>query len=80
MERTEIDNTVRKYLARALDIDPGTIDTKLSMKDVGANSLDIVEVVSTTMRELEIRVPREELDLVTNIDGFIDLLHTRAAG
>lgn len=80
MQRTTIDTTVRKYLARALDIDPATIDTSLSMKAVGANSLDIVEVVSSTMRELEVRAPREDLDRVTTIDGFIDLLADRAAG
>ena len=80
MERTTIDTTVRKYLARALDIDPTGIDTSLSMKDVGANSLDIVEVVSSTMRELKVRAPREALDQVKTIDAFVDLLHERAQG
>lgn len=80
MERSIIDTTVRKYLARALDIDPTSIDTSLSMKDVGANSLDIVEVVSSTMRELKVRAPREDLDRVSTIDGFVDLLLDRAKG
>ena len=80
MERSTIDTTVRKYLARALDIDAAGIDTSLSMKDVGANSLDIVEVVSSTMRELRVRAPREALDQVKTIDAFVDLLHERAQG
>ncbi len=78
MERTTIDNAVRKYLARALDIDPGGIDTSRSMKDIGANSLDIVEVVSSSMRELRIKIPRDELRDIDNIDGLVDTLMAKA--
>ena len=45
------------------------------MKDLGANSLDIVEVVSRSMRELKVKVPRAELAKLTNIDGLVDLLY-----
>jgi acyl carrier protein len=45
------------------------------MKALGVNSLDIVEVVSCTMRELRIKVPRAELSKLSNIDGLVDLLH-----
>ena len=59
MTRDTITAVVKKYLCRALDeLDPDGIDTGLSMKDLGANSLDIVEVVSSSMRELRVRVPR----------------------
>jgi acyl carrier protein len=44
------------------------------MKDLGANSLDIVEVVSCTMRDLKVKVPRSELADLTNVDGLVDLL------
>ena len=45
------------------------------MKDLGINSLDIVEVVSCSMRELKVKVPRSELSKLTNIDGLVDLLY-----
>ena len=45
------------------------------MKELGANSLDIVEVVSCSMRELKVKVPRAELNKLTNIDELVDLLH-----
>ena len=45
-----------------------------SMKDYGANSLDIVEVVSGAMRELKVKVPRTELNKLTNLDGLVGLL------
>ena len=51
------------------------IDPSKSMKELGANSLDIVEVVSCSMRELKVKVPRAELNKLTNIDELVDLLH-----
>jgi acyl carrier protein len=76
MTREHILSVVTKYLVDALgDLDPAGIDTSQSMKDLGANSLDIVEVVSRTMRELKIKVPRSELSKLANIDGLVDLLY-----
>lgn len=79
MTRQRIEDTVRKYLARALDIDAAGIDTSKSMVDLGANSLDIVEVVSSSMRELRIKIPRDDLQNIPNIDGLVDALMEHAA-
>jgi len=49
-----------------------TIDTSKSMKDYGANSLDIIEVVSSSMRELAIKIPRSELADISTIDQLAD--------
>ncbi len=76
MNREDIWNVIKKHLADAVDdLDVASIDTSKSMKDYGANSLDLVEVVSRSMRELKVKVPRAELNKLTNIDGLIDLFH-----
>ena len=76
MEREEIASVVRKHVAEVVgDINPSDIDTSRSMKDLGATSLDMVEVVSLAMRELKVKVPRSELGKLTNMDGLVDLLH-----
>ena len=81
MTRDEIRSVVLKYLARAVPgLDPATVDSARSMKDLGANSLDIVEVVSASMRELKLKVPRAELNKLTNIDGLVSLLHDTKSG
>jgi polyketide biosynthesis acyl carrier protein len=54
------------------DIEQGSIDVSKSMKDYGANSLDIIEVVSSSMRELNIKIPRSELADITTIDQLAD--------
>lgn len=75
MDRQHILSVVTRHLLEALDdLDLAPIDTTKSMKDLGANSLDIVEVVSRSMRELKIKVPRSELAKLSNIDGLVDLL------
>jgi acyl carrier protein len=70
---------IRKHLSSAVDgVAPDKIDATLSMKEFGANSLDIVEVVSATMRELRVKVPRAELNGIVNIQGLVDALHEAA--
>lgn len=81
MTREAILAVVTKHLANAVDgIDAATIDPSRSMKDYGANSLDIVEVVSGAMRELKVKVPRSELNGLTNLDGLVDLLFEIKSG
>ena len=76
MTRDEVLAVVAKHLAQSVDgLDARTIDPMRSMKDYGANSLDIVEVVSGAMRELKVKVPRTELNKLTNVDGLVGLLH-----
>ena len=75
MEHEEIVSVVRKHLADVMgDLKASDIDMSRSMKDFGATSLDMVQVVSLTMRELKVKVPRSELATLTNMDGLVNLL------
>ena len=74
--RNEVRDVVMKHVREVLDgTDVADLDTTRSMKDYGLNSLDIVEVVSCSMRDLKVKVPRAELSKLTNLDGLIDLLY-----
>ena len=74
--KEEILEIVKEHLMDNLeDLDDAEFDPEKSMKDLGANSLDIVEVVSCTMRDLKIKVPRSELSKLTNVNGLVDLLY-----
>ena len=79
VSREQVLQVVKKHVLSTVDSLPeAQFDPAKSMKDLGANSLDMVEVVSCAMRELKIKVPRAELSKLTNVDGLIDLLHTEA--
>jgi acyl carrier protein len=74
--RDDVLMIVKKYLVEAVEeLDPAQIEPSMSMKDLGANSLDIVEVVSCSMRELKVKVPRSELSKLTNIGDLVNLLY-----
>jgi len=77
--KDQVYSVVKKHLLDTVDgLDEAQIDPTKSMKDLGANSLDIVEIVSVSMRELKVKVPRSELTKLTNIGGLVDLLYTVA--
>lgn len=76
MTKEHILAVVTKHLLQTIDgLTEAQVDPSRSMKELGANSLDIVEIVSVSMRELKVKVPRSELSKLTNIGGLVDLLH-----
>ncbi len=73
MTREEVIEVIKRNIIENLDDMEGEeIDPQKSMKDYGANSLDMIEVVSCSMRELNIKVPRAELADINNIDQLAD--------
>ena len=77
--REKVLETVKEHLVDTIEELEGVeIDPSRSMKDLGANSLDIVEVVSCSMRDLKIKVPRSELNSLENMNQLVDLLYKTA--
>jgi polyketide biosynthesis acyl carrier protein len=73
MTKEEIVKVIKKNILENLEeIDENEIDINKSMKDYGANSLDIIEVVSCSMRELKIKIPRTELADINTIGQLAD--------
>jgi acyl carrier protein len=50
-----------------------------SMRDFGADSLEIVEVVSRSMKQLKIKVPRTALLQANNLKDLLDLFEKAAS-
>ena len=73
MTKDEVIQVITRNIVDNLDdLENETIDPKKSMKDYGANSLDMIEVVSTSMRELNIKIPRAELADIATIEELAD--------
>jgi acyl carrier protein len=76
MTREETLQVVLRYIrSNVYGLDGQEIDPSQSMMDLGASSLDIVEIVSASMRELQIRIPRAQLIGLKNINELVDVLH-----
>ena len=73
MTRDEIVELITEELAEQLDdVDAELLEPDLSMRDFGANSLDVIEVVTSVMRQLDIKIPRSKLADIETINGLAD--------
>ncbi len=79
MERQEIFAVIKNNMRTVIDgVDGQDIQETQSMRDFGADSLQIVEVVSRSMKELKIRVPRTQLMQAKNLSDLLDLFEGAA--
>jgi polyketide biosynthesis acyl carrier protein len=58
------------------DIEPERIKPEESLRDLGANSVDRMDIVIEVMEELKLKIPLVEFGKVNNIQGLVDLLHS----
>lgn len=81
MTRSEIFDVVKSHMISIIDeIDATTpIHERDRMADLGADSIDVVEVVSDAMRTLQVKVDRTKLDSAKNLAGLLDLLEEAVA-
>ena len=71
----EVFSVVKKHLKEIIgEVEEERITPEASMRDLGASSLDIVDVVSCSVRELRLRIPRGELGDIDKIQPLVDLL------
>jgi polyketide biosynthesis acyl carrier protein len=63
-----------------LEILPGVqsqlISREKSLKELGANSIDRMEVITMSMQELGLKIPLMSFAQVSNIEGLVDVLST----
>ena len=80
MTREEIFAVVRSHIVNIVEGVPvDAIVEDVSMRDLGADSLQIVEVVSRSMKELRLKVQRTELSRARNLSDLLDLFEKAAA-
>jgi len=81
MTRADIFQVVKSNITRIVeDVDAAAISEQVSMSELGADSLQVVEVVSRSMKELKLKVPRTELSKAQTLKDLLDLFERAAAG
>ncbi|HIQ78968.1 MAG TPA: acyl carrier protein [Candidatus Scatomorpha intestinavium] len=69
--------TVRELLARQLEIDPALIGPNTDiLEDLGADSLDIVELVMAIEEEYDIVITDERAQNVRTVEQLVDMLES----
>jgi acyl carrier protein len=80
MTRDQIFAVVRSNIVNIVDdVSPEAITEAASLRDLGADSLQIVEVVSRSMKELKLKVPRTDLSRAADLRELLDLFEKAAA-
>ena len=76
MTEPEIFDLVKRHIANVLlDVDVAAITPERSLTELGANSVDRVEISMGALEELGLDIPRVELNGVRNIGGLVSVLH-----
>jgi polyketide biosynthesis acyl carrier protein len=78
MTKDDVFQAVKKNTLEVLGIDPGEITMWKSLTDLGANSVDRMEIVTSTMEDLGIKIPLMSFAGVSNIEGLVDVLSSHA--
>jgi len=75
MENIEL--RVKKIVAEQLGVNEGEIKTESSfVDDLGADSLDTVELVMALEEEFECEIPDEEAEKITTVKQAVDYIST----
>jgi acyl carrier protein len=72
-----IEQRVKKIVAEQLGVNESEIKTESSfVDDLGADSLDTVELVMALEEEFECEIPDEEAEKITTVQQAIDYINT----
>lgn len=78
MTRAQVLEIVMQQVREVLpQVATAELRPEVSLRELGANSLDRMEVVSLAMQALSLRFPVRELSKVSNIGELADALYER---
>ena len=69
---------IYKIIAQALEINQDNIKSEHDLvKDLGADSLNIVEIIMAIEEDYEIEIPDEDFDEMTTIGSILEYIEQR---
>ena len=75
-----IEERVKQIVAEQLGVDEGQVTAEAAfMDDLGADSLDTVELVMALEEEFETEIPDEEAEKITTVKLAIDYINENLA-
>jgi polyketide biosynthesis acyl carrier protein len=80
LDQQEIFNVIKANTVKILpDVRPEDVNIEGSLTDLGANSIDRVEIVMYSLQELGLKIPTPELHGLKNLRAVVDLFYRYAA-
>jgi acyl carrier protein len=78
MKNMSIEDKVKKIIAEKLSVDMEEVIPEASfVDDLGADSLDLVELIMTMEEEFDIDISDEEAEKLETVKNAIDFIHAQ---
>ena len=75
---SEVLDRIREYLADQLDVDPDKITPDSDIvEDFGADSLDVVDMITTLSDEFGVDIPDEEIENFHTVGDVVQYVEDR---
>ena len=79
MANEDIVRRVKDLIAESLGVNPGEVVPGASfIDDLGADSLDIVELVMAIEKEFNIEIPDDDAEKITTVQDAVDYIQNKA--
>jgi acyl carrier protein len=80
MSKEDIYEKVKKIVADQLSVDIADVKPEASFaNDLGADSLDVVELVMALEEEFDIEIPDEAAEGIATVQAVVDYINSKSA-
>ncbi len=80
MADMELESKVRKIIADRLQVDEASVTTNASfVEDLGADSLDLVELVMAFEEEFKLEIPDQDAETMKTVGTAVEYLNKKIA-
>jgi acyl carrier protein len=80
MSQSEVLEKVQKIVSEQLGVDVGEVKPEANFQnDLGADSLDTVELVMALEEEFDIEIPDEDAEGISTVQSAIDYINKKVA-
>ncbi|WP_024834504.1 acyl carrier protein [Ruminiclostridium josui] len=81
MTKQEIFCIIKENILEILpDLPEESITIEESLKNLGANSIDRMDIIVDTIERLQLKIPLVEFGMLKNIGEIVDLLYEKKMG
>jgi len=76
IEISETASKITSIIAEKLNIDAASINAQSTLQDLGADSLDMVDIIMKVEEEFGIEINDEDAEGLHNVQDVIDYVHS----
>jgi len=74
----QVESKVKEIIVEQLGVDEAQVEGKASfIEDLGADSLDIVELVMAFEEAFELNIPDEDTEKITTVQNAVDYISSK---